>query len=118
MSVCNTCLNSKPIPKCTDALVLGTADPTTAYYVYIKDCSINYTERLSATTDGAGLLTVDISTLELLPTHAYEIWITKQTETNASNKESFTIDSTIDDCINLTVFEDDQTYTSQTIKQN
>lgn len=116
MSLCSSCLQAEELPKCLTHLVIGTISPTTAYYIYLKDTATDVTLRFSATSDGAGLLTADISSTEWMPGHIYELWVTTQAATNTQTRQTITIGASTGTCVDVRFYEvDDQTYTSQTI---
>lgn len=61
---CATCFQSKPIPRCLGALIIGTLTASTDYIVRLKSF-FNRVEEIEATSNGAGLLAVDLSSYEL-----------------------------------------------------
>lgn len=76
MSICNPCIKTKSIPKCTQSVVLGTITPDTDVSVYVWDVTTSLIQTMDAASDNAGLLAVDFSNLALLSSHAYEVWAT------------------------------------------
>lgn len=89
MSICNPCIQAKPIPKCTQQIELGTIeDADTNVSIYIWDVSTSLIQRIDATSDNTGLVTADTSQISLLASHSYEIWVT---EAGAGYKEKLTI---------------------------
>lgn len=121
MSICNPCIKAKPIPKCTQEIEIGTiSDIDTAVSVYIWDVSSSLIQRVDATSDGDGLITVDISEVSLLASHAYEIWVT-EAGANYKEKLSLTIGTSASETICLRVEEvkgtdgEMELYASQTL---
>lgn len=76
MSICNPCIRTKSIPKCTQQIVLGTIAPDTDVSVYVWDVTSSLIQMIDAASDNVGLLMVDISQISLLSSHAYEVWAT------------------------------------------
>lgn len=74
MSICAPCLNTQPVGKCTQEIVLGTITETDATLVVrIRNITTGVTVILDATSDGAGLITLDVSQFEFATAHAYEV---------------------------------------------
>lgn len=121
MSVCDSCHKPKPIARCLTNIIVGTVTSlNTAVYVYVRNLTTEHTVRYAATSSGAGLVTIPITPQRFSQDHSYEIWITKQTATNISEKENITIGGDVSDCIHFR-FENildntnaQTTYTNQT----
>jgi len=76
MSLCSPCQSIKVLPDCLENIVVGTMPAANnPYYIYLKDITTGRTERYSATSDGAALLTVAVTQM-LSQNHAYELWVT------------------------------------------
>jgi hypothetical protein len=87
---------------CTTTLTVGdSAYNTTAVYVYIKNNTTGRLYRFSVTTDGAGLITANISSVQMIPDHNYELWVTLASATNTEEKIDFTIDGETKNCLDV-----------------
>jgi len=88
---------------CTTTLTVGTiANISTAIYIYIHDHTTDRLVRYSATSDGAGLVTVDLSDgQQYAEDHDYELYITLASATNIEEKVSFTINAVAYSCVAL-----------------
>ncbi len=81
MTVCNPCLCTLILPTCFDTLVVGTVGSiNTDYWVYIKDVTINKTTGYEATSSGAGVLSISITSI-FAANHSYELWLTLRSGT-------------------------------------
>lgn len=79
MSLCNTSIPTKPIPTCIGTLSIGTIpDLNQAVKIYIEDITTGRIEYYSATSTGAGLVTVDLTGVEFSDKHSYQIHIEKE----------------------------------------
>lgn len=101
MSVCNPCLKAKALPNCTQELAIGTiSEINSSVTVYIQDITTGQIMLLPATSDGDGLVTVDISEKKFFDNHAYELWIT-DSGADYKDKMDITVGSTIKDTVCL-----------------
>lgn len=67
---------AKKIFKCTETLEIGTIEANKAVHVYFQRINSNYIYKLEATSDGDGLLTVDIEDLNWFRTlFKYNVWV-------------------------------------------
>ena len=103
---CNTCQLTKPIPTCTESLVLGTIASDTDVYIFVKNHSSGYIHRQEATSTLYGTLALDMS----LPDPSfynqdsnYEVWVTLQT-VSPNDRLDITIDSVTYDCFSLSFY--------------
>lgn len=81
MTVCNPSLATKPIPTCIENLSIGSIpDNNQAVFVIIEDITTGRREKYSATSDGSGIVIVDVSAAEFSDTHGYQGWIYKSTD--------------------------------------
>jgi hypothetical protein len=69
--------------ECTESLVLGTIDPDTEIYIYVKNISNGYVHRQEITSDAEGEITLDLTAPD--PTFynsdsSYEVWATLRTD--------------------------------------
>lgn len=101
MSNCIQCTALKPVAICTGDLIIGTvASTSTLYNIFFKSLSNGFIVKYTATSDGAGLLTLTPSDGFVLSTnHLYELFVNKTTST--STGENLTIGSTTDTCFNV-----------------
>lgn len=80
---CNNCSQLDEIPECTETLVLGTIDPDTEIYIYVKNISNGYVHREETTSNGDGDITLDLTAPDSTfynPDSSYEVWATLRTE--------------------------------------
>jgi hypothetical protein len=76
---CNDCSELDSIPECTDSIVLGSIDPDTEVYIYVKNIFTDYVHREEVTSDGDGDITLDLTEPDSSfynPDSQYEIWVT------------------------------------------
>lgn len=97
---CNECTETKIVPTCIAELVIGIADPSTDYTVYIKNNSTGYVTSQDVASDSNGLIT--ISTLDpypdfYSPNFYYTIWVTEEFE-GVDDKVLITIDGVPHEC--------------------
>lgn len=65
-----------PVSKCVEMLTIGTiSDANTDVVVILTNTATGRKELLTTTSDGSGLVTVDISGIELLQNSSYQIEI-------------------------------------------
>lgn len=89
---CNCCQQTKPISNCVTTIVIGTiTNLSTAVYVYFKNKSTDKIFRFSATSSGAGLVSITVGNQKFTNNHAYECWITLASATNLEEKLPVTI---------------------------
>lgn len=96
---CIGCTKTKPILNCIDSLVIGTLEPTTAYYVYFENSSNNKLNVIAdVTTDADGLLSVDLG---FTPNASvtYKVWVTLADATNIDARELIGINAIEADCL-------------------
>lgn len=99
---CDTCLATQPIPLCISAIVLGQiSDINTAVIVKIKNEATQRIDNIESTSNGSGIITVDVSTLEFMESH-YTFSVHKPDE--YSNDLDITIGGEQAKCIDF-VFE-------------
>ena len=95
---CINCTRTKPVLSCVTNLRIGTLANSTAYYVYFRNSSSGKFNRLSATSNGSGLLTAVLD-FDPLTKSQYEVWVTLQTAENIDAKEPINIDTIEADCL-------------------
>lgn len=103
---CNTCQLTKSIPVCTESLVLGSIAPDTDVFIFILNHTTGYTHRQAATSDIAGLLSLDLELPDpsfYNPDSNYELWATLDTD-SPNDRLDITIDSVAYDCFNLSFY--------------
>ncbi len=102
MDNCNTCFLLE-IPECTDQLTINGLALTTAYDIFIKDVSTRQLIRFQATSSGAGVLLVDVSSFTFSPAKAYELFIVTPQGEGISDKEDITVATVAYKCIGLEI---------------
>jgi hypothetical protein len=95
---CINCTRTKPVLSCVTNLRIGNLANSTAYYVYFRNSSSGKFNRLSATSNGSGLLTAVID-FDPLANSQYEIWVTLQTAEDIDAKETINIDGIEATCL-------------------
>lgn len=122
-NVCTPCNTAKLIPACITDLTIGTIGSNNAdVYIYIKNISTGRLLRFDATSNGAGLVIVDISSQEWMQNQAYELWITLATAVSIDDKENITISGDSFSCFEISFVQvkDEEgnviTYASQTLE--
>jgi hypothetical protein len=95
---CINCTRTKPVLSCVTNLRIGTLANSTAYYIYFRNSSSGKFNRLSATSNGSGLLTAVID-FDPLANSQYEIWVTLQTAEDIDAKETINIDGIEATCL-------------------
>lgn len=122
MSICTPCLVAKPIPSCTQTLNIGTiSDINANVRVYIQDITTGQILSFDTTSDGSGLVSVDLSENNFFDNHAYEMWVT---DANAEYRDAkdITIDSQTEKviCLRFEYVQDStggsELFTSQTLQ--
>jgi hypothetical protein len=91
MTICNPSLPTKPITTCLENLTIGTiADFNQDVKVIVEDITTGRRGTYHATSDGAGLVVVDLSDSDFAESHSYQGWIVKDGD-NISDAYSVTI---------------------------
>ena len=99
---CSTCKQINPIPCCVTTLTVGTvADASVNVRVYFKNITTGRILGLPGTTDGAGLVTVDVSDEQFATNQSWEIWVTL-TSTSVNERLNLTVNSATVDCLATT----------------
>jgi hypothetical protein len=97
--ICATTLKTKPIPTCLGELTIGViADVSTAVNVHLHDVTTGRTEIFQETSDGAGIVKVDLTDKDFSDNHSYQIWITAAA---SSVKTTITIGSKSSEIVEL-----------------
>jgi hypothetical protein len=76
---CNDCYSLEQIPECTESQVLGTIDPDTEVYIYVKNVFSGYVHRQEATSNETGELTLNLTLPEASfynQDSQYQVWAT------------------------------------------
>lgn len=74
---CIEFIPAKKIFKCTETLEIGTIEANKDVSVYFQRINSNYIYKLEATSDGDGILVVDIENKDWFkPLFKYNVWIT------------------------------------------
>jgi len=116
MSICSPCTRLNNIALCTSSIVIGTVTSnTTLYNIYFRSMANGMIIKYTATSSGAGLLTLTPTDgFFLASNHLYEIFVNK-TNNNLVG-ENFTIGTTTANCFTLMLDKvNNETYTSQTL---
>lgn len=67
---CSTCLQTKPIPMCVSAIIIGQISAiNTDVVVKLKNESTQRIDTINATSDNDGVVTVDVSGIEFMENH-------------------------------------------------
>jgi len=116
MSICSPCTRLNNIALCTSSIVIGTVTSNnTLYNIYFRSMANGMIIKYTATSSGAGLLTLTPTDgFFLASNHLYEIFVNK-TNNNLVG-ENFTIGTTTANCFTLMLDKvNNETYTSQTL---
>lgn len=114
MSICNSCPRLKPISICVNNLIIGTVSSlSTSYNIYFRSLANGFVVKYTATSDGAGLLTLSPTDgFVLASNHLYELYV--NTTTSSSTGANLTIGTTTATCYNVMfeqVHDEDSVYT-------
>lgn len=97
-NLCDSCGQGKPVPSCLTTLVIGTiADLTTNVKVFFQRTSTRIIERLDAISDGAGLVSLDVSSIDWLDGEEFKVWITGDPD-SLNAKKNITISTDVFEC--------------------
>lgn len=78
---CSSCTPTNPIGQCPTTLTIGTVPYlSTDMYVYIKNLATGHITILEATSSIAGVLTADLTDVELPANQDLELWTSRQTD--------------------------------------
>lgn len=131
MSYCNPATKFRTLPSCLTTLIIGTtATISGSLYVYLKNHTTGVLYRFTGTTDGAGLLSLNVkdpdgsSVTQFIPTpdHDYELWATATSATNTDERVSITINAIAYTALAISferIYEDGDAltaYSTQTLK--
>ena len=96
---CSPCSFVKPVPICVQQIIIGTISSIDAnIYVFVKNVTTGKEIRLSTITDGAGLITLDVSGLTFSDSFTYEFKAILQTAVSINDVETITIGVDSDTC--------------------
>lgn len=105
MTVCAPHTLTKPLPTCLATLVVGTIDELSANIrAYLYNLTTRRTTTIQSTTDGAGLITLDLSELDFSPNHSYLLTVTLAGD-DVNSLKLITVGTTVTDQLALR-FED------------
>jgi hypothetical protein len=121
MSLCSSCTATKPVSICNTNLIIGTvASNNTLYNIYFRSLSNGFIVKYTATSSGAGLLTLSPEDgFVLACNHLYEMYV--NTSTSSSTGANLTIGGVTATCFNV-MFEqvydmsDVYSYVNQTLE--
>lgn len=121
MSICSQCTRLKPVSICVNNLIIGTVSGTsTLYNIYFRSLANGFIVKYTATSSGAGLLTLSPTDGFVLATnHLYEMYV--NTYTSSSTGANLTIGTTTATCYNVMfeqVYDEDSiySYVNQTLE--
>lgn len=76
---CLTKLITRPVNNCINLLTVGSvSENNTIVIVLLKNTATGRTDWFSATTDGSGIVTIDLANFELIPNSTYLLEVTKE----------------------------------------
>lgn len=121
MSLCNFCTRLKPVSICVNNLIIGTVSGlSTSYNIYFRSLANGFIVKYTATSNGAGLLTLSPTDGFVLATnHLYEMYV--NTSTSSSTGANLTIGTTTATCYSVMfeqVYDEDSiySYVNQTLE--
>jgi hypothetical protein len=118
MSLCSPCTRLKNVALCTDTIVIGTvAAVSTLHNIYFRSLSNDMIVKYTATSSGAGLLTLTPTDGFILAGNTlYELWV--NTSNSSQTGLSLTIGGTAATCYTVAFDRvNDTTYTTQTLER-
>lgn len=95
---CIGCQSTKPVLNCVTNLKIGTLSNTTSYYTYFRNSSSGKINRVTSTTNGSGVLSVELDFTPLTKSQ-YEVWVTLASAENMEDKENILIDGIEATCL-------------------
>lgn len=117
---CNECAVASELYACSDAIIVGSANPDTDYYVFLRNNTTGLESRFDVTSDNTGLITWDLPANDIFATGlSYTLWVTT---TAANDKVEIQSGDDVFTCIDLTftqLFDEEGCcvcFESQTIK--
>lgn len=122
MTQCNPCTPMKTLSRCMAILTIGTIAPTTDVFVWLFNLTTGVATRFPVTSDGAGLVTVDLTDYPQIEGHDYQLYLTPYPTTNTEENMNVTISAVVYTCFALrfvTVYDDQgviQTGDNQTLE--
>jgi hypothetical protein len=112
---CSSCKSAKPLNQCVEVLTIGTiAVNNHPVYVWLNNKTTGQLMQFAVTSSNEGLVTVDLSAVDLQEGHLYEIFVTNR---NAwiGDKIDVTVGATPYDCFQLSFKQTNVEPTNQTI---
>ena len=94
---CN-CSNTLLVPECTDNIFIGTATPSTEYWVHFNNESSGYNAMQVITSDISGNIIIDTTTPAKSYYNSASTYIVYITLPNSEVKENITLDAVIHTC--------------------
>lgn len=77
MTICTPHTLTKPLPTCLATLIVGTiTDLNATLKAYLYNLTTKRNTTCSGTSNGAGLVTLDVSELDFSPNHSYLLTLT------------------------------------------
>lgn len=121
MTICTPHTQTKTLPTCLATLVVGTVTALSSNLkVYIYNLTTKRVTTIDGVSNGAGLVTLDVSELSWSPNHTYVLTLTLASG-DVNSLLTVTIDATTTDQIALRFEEvfntsdENQSYTVQTL---
>lgn len=112
---CTPCTQAKPLNQCTEKLTIGTISQNEhPIYVWLHNKTTGVLNQFEETSTIAGIVTVDLSGIDLQEGHLYEIFVTNR---NAwiGDKLNVTVGGDIYDCFQLSFKQTNVEPSAQTI---
>lgn len=105
MTICTPHTLTKPLPTCLATLIVGTiGDLNASIKAYVYNMTTKRITSVTGTSDGAGLVTLDVSELAWSPNHTYYLTLTLAGD-DVNSILNVTVDTTVTNQIALR-FED------------
>ncbi len=81
MTICNPALKTSPIPTCIGELTIGTTSlASTNILVHIQNITTGKINVYQTSSNGSGLVMIDLTEDDFSDKQSYELWITKPVE--------------------------------------
>lgn len=95
---CIGCSSTKAVLNCVSNLKIGSLSNSTEYYVYFKNSSNGKINRVLSSTNGDGILIVEMDFTPLAKSQ-YEVWVTLENSEDIDAKENILIDGIEATCL-------------------
>jgi hypothetical protein len=102
MSLCDKCINATLLPLCAASIEIGTTtELNQGLIVYFKNLTTGRLDMLAATSDGAGLIVVDVTPITFMEGHKYEITVTRDDAVGIESTVDLTVGAETNKCISV-----------------